>query len=98
MARKYFTVVIIYESNLDIKYKNKIPPLIPTLSKLSKPNEPKTEAKTEIKNEPIYLENIFVKKALCFSSLVPFPSQTKSLIGVLLNYFKDNHYTNGKIN
>ena len=89
----YFTVVIIYESlksYLDIKYKNKIPPLIPTLPKLSKPNEPKTEAKTEIKNEPIYLENIFVQKALCFSSLVPFPSQTKSLIGDLLNYFRDN--------
>ena len=36
------------------------------------------------------MENIFVQKALCFSSLVPFPSQTKSLIGDLLNYFRDN--------
>ena len=98
----YFTVVIIYESlksYLDIKYKNKIPPLpkpneTKTESKTDTKTDTKTEAKadskTETKNESISLEHIFVQKALCFSSFVPFPYQTKALIKDLLDYFREN--------
>ena len=74
----YFTAVVIYEkakSYLDIKYKNKIPPL-------PKPNK---EDKKQFS-----LDNIFIQKVLCFSTFVPFPSEIKSLIGELLEYYRNN--------
>ena len=74
----YFTAVVIYEkakSYLEIKYKSKIPPL------------PKSNKADE---KPVSLDNIFIQKALCFSTFVPFPSEIKSLIGELMDYFRNN--------
>ena len=74
----YFTAVVIFEqvkSYLEIKYKNKVPPL------------PKSVDETK---KPISLEQIFVQKALCFSTFVPFPSETKCLIADLLEYIRAN--------
>ena len=78
----YFTVAIIFEPislYLNIKYNNKIPPL------------PKKSEKTDAKNE-IYLDKIYIQKALCFSMVKPFPYESKNLIKELLDYFR-----NGKI-
>ena len=74
----YFTVVVIYEnakSYLEVKYKNKIPPL------------PKSNSENK---KTINLEKIFIQKAICFSTFVPFPNETKNLIGELLEYFRSN--------
>ena len=74
----YFTVVIIFEQikgYLDIKYKNKVPPL------------PKP---TDATKSPISLDYIFVQKALCFSTFIPFPSETKALIAEVLEYYRTN--------
>ena len=74
----YFTVAIIFEqakSYLDIKYKNKTPPL------------PKA---TDKDKKPLFLEHIFVQKALCFTTFIPFPSETRSLISEILEYYRTN--------
>ena len=74
----YFTVAIIFEqakSYLDIKYKNKTPPLPTTIDEAKK---------------PVYLERIFIQKALCFTTFIPFPSETKSLISEILEYYRTN--------
>ena len=76
--RIYFTAVVIFElakSYLEIKYNNKIPPL------------PKSTDETK---NPVSLDHIFIQKALCFSTFVPFPSETKCLIGELLEYVRAN--------
>ena len=76
--RIYFTTIIIFEqvkTYLDIKYKNKIPPL-PKGPDESKP--------------PINLEKLFVQKALCLSSFVPFPNETKYLLIDLVEYYRNN--------
>ena len=73
----YFTVAIIFEpvkSYLDIKYNNKIPPL----------------PKSDDPNEKVLLEQIFIRKALVFSSFVPFPTETKTLMQYLLEYYRTN--------
>ena len=76
--RIYFTTVIIFEqikTYLDIKYKNKIP------------NFPKGPDE----NKPaINLEKLFIQKAICLSSFVPFPSETKHLLFDLLEYYRNN--------
>ena len=80
----YFTAVIMFESvksYLNLKYNNKIPPL-PKYTVLND----KKEKIEKVAN----LDHIFVQKALCFSSFVPFPCQTKALIGEILEYIRDN--------
>ena len=76
----YFTAVVIFEqakSYLEIKHKNKIPPM------------PKP-ANDKEKENPLTLEHIFVQKALCFSTFIPFPYETKCLLGELLEYYRTN--------
>ena len=79
----YFTAVIIFEcakTYLEMKYNNKTPPL----PKYTVLNE-KKEKVEKVAN----LEHIFIQKALCFSSFVPFPFQSKALIGEILEYIRD---------
>lgn len=85
--RIYFTTAIIFEpvkSYLEIKYKNKIPPIPKIVIKEDKNG----------KEKEVLLDNIYFQKALCFSSLVPFPYEIKNLLMELLEYSRKNEITN----
>ena len=85
--RIYFTTAIIFEplkSYFEIKYKNQIPPI------------PKIFIKEEKngKEKEVLLNNIYIQKAICLSSLVPFPYEIKNLLMELLEYSRKNEITN----
>ena len=87
--RIYFHAVVIYEpvkSYLEIKYDNKMPPF-PKIMISSEENKKGKDNKNEIE---LKIDQIFVKKAFCFSSFVPFPHETKGLIKNILEYTRNN--------
>ena len=84
--RIYFTTAIIFEplkSYFEIKYKKNIPPF-PKITIKEDKNGKEKEA---------LLINIYIQKALCLSSLVPFPSEIKNILMELIEYSKRNEIT-----